>query len=139
MYKLKRDMKDMNSNLDKFKGDNPFKTPQGYMDGLNDLIMSQIPVKESKKAIQITFAQRVRPWLYLAAVFAGLGLFFKAVIGPDFIGKQNTSDSLYVQSSVSEGTMSALSSAEDKEYQEYIENKYANYVLEGELGYSEWK
>ncbi len=139
MYKLKRDMKDMNSNLDKFKGDNPFKTPQGYMDGLNDLIMSQLPVKESKKAIQITFAQRVRPWLYLAAVFAGLGLFFKAVIGPDFIGKQNTSDSLYVQSSVSEGTMSALSSAEDKEYQEYIENKYANYVLEGELGYSEWK
>ncbi|HML71357.1 MAG: hypothetical protein PHY27_11640 [Parabacteroides sp.] len=130
-------MKDMNSNLDKFKGDNPFKTPQGYMDGLNDLIMSQLPVKESKKAIQITFAQRVRPWLYLAAVFAGLGLFFKAVIGPDFIGKQNTSDSLYVQSSVSEGTMSALSSAEDKEYQEYIENKYANYVLEGELGYSE--
>ena len=137
MYKLKRDMKDMNSNLDKFKGDNPFKTPQGYMDGLNDLIISQLPVKESKKAIQITFAQRVRPWLYLAAVFAGLGLFFKAVIGPDFIGKQNTSDSLYVQSSVSEGTMSALSSAEDKEYQEYIENKYANYVLEGELGYSE--
>ena len=137
MYKLKRDMKDMNSNLDKFKGDNPFKTPQGYMDGLNDLIMSQLPVKESKKAIQITFAQRVRPWLYLAAVFAGLGLFFKAVIGPDFIGKQNTSDSLYVQSSVSEGTMSALSSAEDKEYQEYIENKYANYVLEGELGFSE--
>ena len=137
MYKLKRDMKEMNSNLDKFKGDNPFKTPQGYMDGLNDLIMSQLPVKESKKAIQITFAQRVRPWLYLAAVFAGLGLFFKAVIGPDFIGKQNTSDSLYVQSSVSEGTMSALSSAEDKEYQEYIENKYANYVLEGELGYSE--
>lgn len=130
-------MKDMNSNLDKFKGDNPFKTPQGYMDGLNDLIMSQLPVKESKKAIQITLAQRVRPWLYLAAVFAGLGLFFKAVIGPDFIGKQNTSDSLYVQSSVSEGTMSALSSAEDKEYQEYIENKYANYVLEGELGYSE--
>lgn len=130
-------MKDMNSNVDKFKGDNPFKTPQGYMDGLNDLIMSQLPVKESKKAIQITFAQRVRPWLYLAAVFAGLGLFFKAVIGPDFIGKQNTSDSLYVQSSVSEGTMSALSSAEDKEYQEYIENKYANYVLEGELGYSE--
>ena len=139
MYKLKRDMKDMNSNLDKFKGDNPFKTPQGYMDGLNDLIMSQLPVKESKKAIQITFAQRVRPWLYLAAVFAGLGLFFKAVIGPDFIGKQNTSDSLYVQSSVSEGTMSALSSAEDKEFQEYIENNYANYVLEGELGYSEWK
>lgn len=130
-------MKDMNSNLDKFKGDNPFKTPQGYMDGLNDLIMSQLPVKESKKAIQITFAQRVRPWLYLAAVFAGLGLFFKAVIGPDFIGKQNTSDSLYVQSSVSEGTMSAISTAEDKEYQEYIENKYANYVLEGELGYSE--
>ena len=130
-------MKDMNSNLDKFKGDNPFKTPQGYMDGLNDLIMSQLPVKESKKARPITFARRVLPWLYLAAVFAGLGLFFKAVIGPDFIGKQNTSDSLYVQSSVSEGTMSALSSAEDKEYQEYIENKYANYVLEGELGYSE--
>ena len=130
-------MKDMNSNLDKFKGDNPFKTPDGYMEGLNNLIMSQLPVKESKKAIQITFAQRVRPWLYLAAVFAGLGLFFKMVVGPDQIGKQNSSDSLYVQSSVSEGTKAALSSTEDKEFQEYIENKYANYVLEGELGYSE--
>ena len=130
-------MKDMNSNLDKFKGDNPFKTPDGYMEGLNDLIMSQLPVKESKKAIQITFAQRVRPWLYLAAVFVGLGLFFKLVIGSDYIGKQNSSDSLYVQSSVSEGTKAALSSTEDKEFQEYIENKYANYVLEGELGYSE--
>ena len=130
-------MKDMNSNLDNFKGDNPFRTPDGYMEGLNDLIMSQLPVKESKKAIQITFAQRVRPWLYLAAVFVGLGLFFKLVIGSDYIGKQNSSDSLYVQSSVSEGTKAALSSTEDKEFQEYIENKYANYVLEGELGYSE--
>ena len=54
MYKLKRDMKDMNSNLDNFKGDNPFRTPDGYMEGLNNLIMSQLPVKEPKKAIQIT-------------------------------------------------------------------------------------
>ena len=137
MYKLKRDMKDMNSNLDNFKGDNPFRTPDGYMEGLNNLIMSQLPVKEPKKAIQITFALRVRPWLDLATVFVGLGLFFKLVIGSDYIGKQNSSDSLYVQSSVSEGTKAALSSTEDKEFQEYIENKYANYVLEGELGYSE--
>lgn len=119
MYKLKRDMKDMNSNLDKFKGDNPFKTPQGYMDGLNDLIMSQLPVKESKKAIRITFAQRVRPWLYQLQFLQAWVLFLKR-LSVDFIGKQNTSDSLYVQSSVSEGTMSALSSAEDKEYQEYM-------------------
>ena len=53
MYKLKRDMKDMNSNLDNFKGDNPFRTPDGYMEGLNNLIMSQLPVKESKKAIGV--------------------------------------------------------------------------------------
>ena len=79
----------------------------------------------------------IRWGVLLAAVFAGLGLFFKIVIGPDFQGSNNSSDSLLVKSQGSEQTISTLTSVDDIEYQEYIENRYANYVLEGELRYSE--
>ena len=137
-YKTKESMKKVNDNLDKLKGEDPFKVPEGYMEGLTDLIMSQLPEKSAEDTPKvISFAERARPWLYLAAVFAGLGLFFKIVIGPDFQGSNNSSDSLLVKSQGSEQTISTLTSVDDIEYQEYIENRYANYVLEGELRYSE--
>lgn len=127
-------MKKVNHNLDNLKGENPFKVPEGYMESLTDLIMSQLPVdKTVKKPVVVSFTQRVRPWFYLAAVFAGLGFFIKVLIGPDFQEKKASADSLFVQSSVTNQSNASLTSQEDLEYQEYIENKYANYVLEGEL------
>ena len=47
-YKTKESMKKVNDNLDKLKGENPFKVPEGYMEGLTDLIMSQLPEKSAE-------------------------------------------------------------------------------------------
>lgn len=65
------------------KKKNPFIVPEGYMEGLTDQIMNSLPEQkpEEKERTAVSFMDRVRPWLYLAAVFAGLGLFFKMFVG----------------------------------------------------------
>ena len=73
-------MKKEENNLDRLKGTNPFTVPEGYMEGLTERIMSQLPEKQEERAKRISLMDRVRPWLYMAAVFAGLGLFFKAIV-----------------------------------------------------------
>ncbi len=66
-------MKKEENNLDRLKGTNPFTVPEGYMEGLTERIMSQLPEKQEERAKRISLMDRVRPWLYMAAVFAGLG------------------------------------------------------------------
>lgn len=123
-------------NLDNLRGKQPFSVPKGYMDGLTDRIMNQIPEKrpQAEEPLVISWADRVRPWLYLAAVFAGLGIFFKTIVGimPQ---TENAEDSLLVQSErplVSPDDIEA-EQEEDLEYLEYIEMKYSADLLANEL------
>ncbi|WP_165156277.1 hypothetical protein [Parabacteroides sp. ZJ-118] len=129
-------MKKEENNLDRLKGTNPFTVPEGYMEGLTERIMSQLPEKPEERAKSISWMDRVRPWLYMAAVFAGLGLFFKAIVGIN--GSDGiASDSLLVRMEVPTTTLDAIEAEEDEEYLEYLEAQYANYLLDEELSYSE--
>ena len=120
------------NNLDRFKGKNPFTVPDGYMEDLTANIMSQLPEKPQVEAKKISMMDRMRPWLYMAAVFAGLGLFFKAIVGID--GVQSKTDTLLVQSNDASATISAIQEAENEEYLEYLEAQYTDYLLAEELG-----
>ncbi|RGP18034.1 hypothetical protein [Parabacteroides gordonii] len=120
------------NNLDRFKGKNPFTVPDGYMEDLTANIMSQLPEKPQVEAKNISMMDRMRPWLYMAAVFAGLGLFFKAIVGID--GEQSKTDTLLVQSNDASATISAIQEAENEEYLEYLEAQYTDYLLAEELG-----
>ena len=124
-------MKKEENNLDRLKGTNPFTVPEGYMEGLTERIMSQLPEKQEERAKRISLMDRVRPWLYMAAVFAGLGLFFKAIVGINGSDGSTASDSLLVRTEV------PIEAEEDEEYLEYLEAQYANYLLDEELSYSE--
>ena len=125
-------MKKEENNLDRLKGTNPFTVPEGYMEGLTERIMSQLPEKPEERAKRISLMDRVRPWLYMAAVFAGLGLFFKVLVGPE--DKAAKTGSLLVKTEVSPASVSALQAAEDEEYLEYLEAQYTDYLLAEELG-----
>ena len=123
-------------NLDNLRGKQTFSVPKGYMDGLTDRIMNQIPEKrpQAEEPLVISWADRVRPWLYLAAVFAGLGIFFKTIVGV-MPQTENAEDSLLVQSErplVSPDEIEA-EQEEDLEYLEYIEMKYSADLLANEL------
>lgn len=125
-------MKIEQNNLDRLKGKNPFTVPKGYMEGLTANIMSQLPEREPEKEVKkVSLMDRVRPWLYMAAVFAGLGLFFKVLVGPE--DKAAKTDSLLVKTEVSPKVVSALQAAEDEEYLEYLEEQYAGYILAEEM------
>lgn len=129
-------MKTEQNNLDRLKGKNPFTVPEGYMEGLTANIMSQLPERSpEKEAKRVSLMDRVRPWIYLAAVFAGLGLFFNILVGPR--DSTDQMDSLLVQTDVSPSVVSALQAAEDEEYLEYLEEQYTGYILAEELGETE--
>lgn len=129
-------MKTEQNSLDRLRGKNPFTVPEGYMEGLTANIMSHLPEKElEKEAKKVSLMDRVRPWLYLAAVFAGLGLFFKALVGPE--ERVAKSSSLLVKTEVSPASISALQAAEEDEYLEYLEEQYVGYILAEEIGETE--
>ena len=102
------------------------------MEGLTANIMSQLPEKVPEEGTKkVSLMDRVRPWLYMAAVFAGLGLFFKVLVGSE--DKVARTDSLLVKTDVSSAAVSALQAAEDEEYLEYLEERYAGYILAEEI------
>lgn len=131
-------MKTSHDHLDKLKEKNPFAVPEGYMEGLTERIMTRLPepVRE-KETPRITFYTRLKPLLYLAAVFAGLGLFFKFFLGtPGQTGNGLPADSLLVQTAPLPETSSFYTtSEEDQEYLDYVEEQYSNYLLEGETDF----
>ena len=118
-------MKKEENNLDRLKGTNPFTVPEGYMEGLTERIMSQLPEKQEERAKRISLMDRVRPW------------FFKAIVGINGSDGSTASDSLLVRTEVPTTALDAIEAEEDEEYLEYLEAQYANYLLDEELSYSE--
>ena len=126
--------------LDRLKGKQPFHVPDGYMEGLTNRIMESLPEPPVMEAESVSLVERIRPWLYLAAVFAGMGLFFKAIIGVDSAREDTLSDTLLVRSEVPSASLEAIESEaaqEEADYLEYIEERYANYLLRESLAESE--
>ena len=57
-YKKRKSMKKEENNLDRLKGTNPFTVPEGYMEGLTERIMSQLPEKPEERAKRISLMDR---------------------------------------------------------------------------------
>lgn len=127
-------MKKRQSNLEQFKGENPFKVPEGYFENLTTQIMSNLPEQPAREPAKVvSMADRIRPWLYMAAVFVGLLLFFRALIGiTDTDENVESQEPLLVHTAVSTDFHD-----EDEEYLEYLENQYANYILAEEMAFSD--
>ena len=130
------EMNKKENTLDRLKGKQPFRVPDGYMEGLTNRIMESLPEPPVMEAESVSLVERIRPWLYLAAVFAGMGLFFKAIIGVDSAREDTLSDTLLVRSDVPSASLEAIESEaaqEEADYLEYIEERYANYLLRESL------
>lgn len=50
--------------------ENPFKVPEGYFEKFTEELMQQLPEEKPKQTISMW--QRVKPWIYMAAMFAGV-------------------------------------------------------------------
>lgn len=81
-------MKEENELLKKYGTQNPFTVPEGYFENFAKELMNKLPEKE-RIAVheEITTWQRIKPWIYMAAMFCGLMFTVRVVVGPP---KQDT-------------------------------------------------
>ncbi len=61
---------------------NPFNVPDGYFDNFTKELMNQLPEKEMVMvSSEITLWQRVKPWVYMTAMFCGIMLSVRIFVG----------------------------------------------------------
>ena len=65
----------------KFGNENHFTVPEDYFKHLVPNIMEQLPEKEETVVPTIRLWDRVKPWIYMAAMFCGLLFTIRAVVG----------------------------------------------------------
>jgi len=118
--------------LDEFKGKNPFKVPDGYFEGLTAQIMAQIPEESRKEAKVIPLRDKIRPWLYVAAVFVGVLICLRIVMGPYLQDTDNRDDVLYLQALVTGEELQVISE-DDMDYLEFMENQYFDRLFAEEI------
>ena len=56
------------------KSNNPFKVPENYFTQFNEDIINRLPEKEFYAPKQVPLWDKVKPWIYLAAMFVGMYL-----------------------------------------------------------------
>jgi len=100
----------------------PFKTPEGYFEHFTNGIMSQLPdvVQEDSKSVNINWWYRVRPWVYMAAMFAGIALMIRLFVGSPASG---------VKIYASEG-LKLTSSSDIDDYYNYYDDGLARIVYD---------
>lgn len=71
-------MKEEDNLLKKIGTENPFRVPEGYFEGFTSDLMSRLPEKEKTDIHrEPTTWEKVRPWLYMAAMFIGAALIIR--------------------------------------------------------------
>lgn len=61
---------------------NPFRVPENYFEDFTQELMSKLPEKEPLLQIpEPTLWQRVKPWVYMAAMFCGIMLSVRVFVG----------------------------------------------------------
>ena len=61
---------------------NPFRVPDHYFEEVTQEIMSRLPEKEPMPTMaEPTLWERVKPWVYMAAMFCGIMLSVRLFVG----------------------------------------------------------
>ncbi len=127
-------MKIEDDNLKSKLKENPFTVPEGYFEGLTEQIMKQIPEEKFiPKPEKVSLLDRIRPFLYMAAMFAGLGLFFKQIarIDTDSEKKTNPSTLLVKNTMTNNPGIKNMDNnySEDDAFLDYLEDQYTEELI----------
>lgn len=75
-------MREENKLLREIGTGNPFRVPDQYFENFSKELMNNLPEKKILYAdLEVTLWQRVKPWLYMAAMFVGIMLSVKIFVG----------------------------------------------------------
>ena len=72
-------MKEEDKLLQQIGKKNPFQVPDNYFDNFTKEVMQKLPEKEKvmMKPEELTLWDKVKPWVYMAAVFIGAALIIR--------------------------------------------------------------
>ena len=61
---------------------NPFQVPDQYFETVVQEVMAQLPEKApAQPLLELTVWQRIKPWVYMAAMFCGIMLSVRIFVG----------------------------------------------------------
>ena len=103
----------------------PFRVPEGYFEGLTEDIMSRLPEQSVAEPVNISIYDRVKPWLYLAAMFIGIVVFLN-VYGKMNQSSTNGKDVVPVTTGLASSSGEATEAREEDEFFDYIKEMYAD-------------
>ena len=83
----------------KFGTDNHFTVPEDYFKNLTSSVMERLPEVEKQDVPTIRLWDKVKPWMYMAAMFFGIFFMIRAVVGS---GKSINNDNFTVNEHISE-------------------------------------
>jgi len=104
--------------LDELRDRQPFRVPEGYFEGFTDDFMSRLPKKTAPEVKVISLYDRIKPWLYLAATFAGIIVLFNIFNKTSEIAMDDKSASTSIQ-------VNGEEDVDDDEFLEFIMDLYA--------------
>lgn len=118
--------------IDKTK--NPFKVPENYFAQFNEEIMNRLPEKEIIVPKPVPMWDKMKPWIYLAAMFIGayfIIIFLKQVPGSDNIDGNQVATQQTLSDNV-ENYWSTVQITEEEFYQyleeQLIDDSYFDYM-----------
>lgn len=106
----------------------PFKVPDNYFARLNEEIMNHLPEKEIVPPRTVSLWEKVKPWVYMAAMFVGL------YITIQFLTRQADNGNVASRQSVVQNQESYWSTVQvtEEEFYKYLEEQL---VEEGYFDY----
>lgn len=80
--------------------ENPFKVPEGYFENIVPEIMKQLPEAEAQVGVEVTMWERVKPWVYMVAMFCGLMFGLRVMMMDKPVNKEMNTDNVSMTDSV---------------------------------------
>lgn len=130
-------MKAKISKLDEIdKAKNPFKVPENYFALLNEEIMSRLPEKEYVAPPPVTLWDKVKPWVYMAAMFIGIYITVNYLTRDtdkkQLITEQSATNEIISESETVDNYWSTVNVTEEEFYQfleeQVVEDGYYDYM-----------
>ncbi|GBU06742.1 hypothetical protein AwDysgo_00730 [Bacteroidales bacterium] len=111
--------------IDQITKTNPFKVPEAYFENFSTQLMSSLPDVVKEEPQEVKLWQKMKPWVYMAAMFIGMTLMIKIFIGDT--------------ASMEKGVLASkdLSISEIDEFYAYYQNQFDTQDLHESLFFDE--
>ena len=99
--------------------ENPFKVPESYFENIVSEIMKQLPEAEAQESVEITMWERVKPWVYMVAMFCGLMFGLRVMMMDKTVNKEINTDNVSMTDSLEDTPDEYIDSILDQAMMDY--------------------